>query len=53
VTLQEIRHDADYDPVRMFVKSEAEKNLLRAEITIAGFTSIPISDRRAFVRSSS
>lgn len=49
VDLQQLRHDADYDPSRMFKRSEVVSVIGRAERAISGLRSAQRSDLRAFV----
>lgn len=48
VTLQEKRHDADYDPFARFSLTDAINAIDQAEGAIRGFKGVSISDRRAF-----
>ncbi|MFC4724714.1 hypothetical protein AB6B38_01430 [Glycocaulis abyssi] len=48
VTLQELRHEADYDPDARFAKSGVRQHLADAEASIAGFMAASTNDRRAF-----
>lgn len=48
VSLQEKRHEADYDPHARFVKSGVNNDLIWARQAIVNFTRSPINDRRAF-----
>jgi len=42
------RHDADYDPIGKYTKSEVLKDIDDIETAIAGFLSAPRKDRQAF-----
>lgn len=48
VTMQEKRHNADYDPQSKFLKSEVLVDIELAERAIEGFDMAPLRDRRAF-----
>ncbi len=48
VTMQEKRHDADYDPFKAFVKSAVLSDIALVESVLATFSSAPVRDRRAF-----
>ena len=48
VRLQEIRHQADYDPEARFKRVDAINWVADAEAAIAGLRSAPRADRRAF-----
>jgi hypothetical protein len=48
VTLQQLRHDADYDPIARFNKSEVLLYISQAETAILGFELCNIPERRAF-----
>lgn len=43
------RHDADYNPNAIFVRSEVLIDIETAEMVIKGFKNADIQDRRAFV----
>ena len=47
--LQELRHDADYDPSRMFKRSDVISMIARAEEAIIDMRNAPRADLRAFV----
>jgi len=49
VQLQKLRHDADYDPVAVFRRSDVRSHIIQAETAVRKFTSASTSDRRAFV----
>ena len=46
--LQGKRHDADYNPVATFHKSEIESDIAEAHSAITAFEATPIEHRRAF-----
>jgi uncharacterized protein (UPF0332 family) len=48
VTMQDKRHQADYDPFAKFTKSETLADLTIAESVLADFKKVAIKDRRAF-----
>ena len=48
VELQEMRHDADYDPDQRFLRSEASRAIQDSEEAIAALKAAPKRDRRAF-----
>jgi hypothetical protein len=48
VTLQEKRHEADYDPHATFARSSVQSDIALAEQAIDRFRSAAASDRRAF-----
>lgn len=48
VTLQEKRHDADYDPFAKFTKSEVLADIELADAAIKKISSATASDARAF-----
>jgi hypothetical protein len=48
VTLQDRRHDADYDPLSRFSKSDVVADIDRAETAIITFNAVVPRDRRAF-----
>jgi uncharacterized protein (UPF0332 family) len=48
VTMQQLRHDADYDPNKRFKKSEVLVLISQVEIAITAFEKCAIPDRRAF-----
>lgn len=48
VSLQEKRHNADYDPHAKFTKSEVETDIVASIQAINTFKSAKITDRRAF-----
>lgn len=48
LTLQEKRHEADYDPFSRFTLTDALTAIDTAEGAIQGFQRVAISDRRAF-----
>jgi len=48
VDMQIRRHDADYDPIGKYTKSEVLKDIDDIETAIAGFLSAPRKDRQAF-----
>ena len=48
VTLQQQRHDADYDPLKRFTRAEAVEIIDVAEATIASLKSCTPKDRVAF-----
>lgn len=47
-TMQEKRHEADYDPDARFAVSEIETDIGAVESAIADLVSAPIRHRRAF-----
>ena len=48
VTMQDKRHQADYDPSARFVKSSVEFDIVLVEQAIKNFKSANVKDRRAF-----
>jgi hypothetical protein len=48
VAMQEKRHDADYDPGLLLVRSEVETDIQSAGAAIAAFNAAPEKHRRAF-----
>lgn len=48
-TMQEKRHNADYDPYFRLTKSEVQADIETVRDVIAGFDASPSKDRRAFV----
>lgn len=48
VTMQDKRHQADYDPFAKFTKSEVKADLATAETVMANFNAEPKKDKRAF-----
>lgn len=48
ITMQDKRHQADYDPFARFTKSETLSDLAIAETVLADFQSSPSKHRRAF-----
>ena len=48
VKLQQLRHDADYDPDRTYLRSDALLAIKDAEDAIAALKAAPKRDRRAF-----
>ncbi len=48
VELQEMRHDADYDPDQRFLRADAHEAIKDAEDAIAALKATPKRDRRAF-----
>ncbi len=48
VTLQEARHEADYDPTRSFRKEEVQNYIALAETCITAMPRVKMLDRRAF-----
>ena len=48
VYLQELRHDADYNPLSVFTRSEAATAISRAEDAVDRFIETTARDRRAF-----
>lgn len=48
ITMQEKRHNSDYDPLVKAYKSEVLLDIRQAEAVIIGFNSVPIKHRRAF-----
>jgi len=48
VTLQERRHEADYEPTVRFTRSEVLSDIDLAESTMGKLSSSPVADRRAF-----
>lgn len=49
VSLQRLRHVADYDPFATFTRGDTLSHILMAESTIAKLVAAPIKHRRAFV----
>jgi len=47
-TLQEKRHEADYDPFSRFTRTDVQTSVETAELAIRQFQKSPIKDRRAF-----
>jgi hypothetical protein len=48
ITLQEKRHEADYDPHRKFTKSEVKQDIATARQAILDYQKENMKDRRAF-----
>jgi hypothetical protein len=48
IELQVLRHDADYDPDRRFLRADAVQAIKDAEDAIAALRATPKRDRRAF-----
>ena len=48
VTMQQKRHEADYDPSASFAKSEVEADIILVEEAVRKFNQEPTTDRRAF-----
>lgn len=48
VYLQELRHDADYNPLSVFTRSETSAAISRAEAAVERFIETTNRDRRAF-----
>ena len=48
VYLQELRHDADYNPLSVFTRSEVTTTIIRAKEAVERFIEISARDRRAF-----
>jgi hypothetical protein len=48
-TMQEKRHNADYDPYIRLTKSEVKSDISLVRSVIAGFDGCSVKDRRAFV----
>jgi hypothetical protein len=48
VTMQEKRHEADYDPFARFAKSEVVVDIAAVEAAISKFRSVRLKHRRAF-----
>jgi hypothetical protein len=48
VTMQDMRHDADYDPMASFSKSQAEVAGRLVTGAIESFRKVPVQHRRAF-----
>lgn len=48
VTMQQKRHEADYDPSATFAKSAVESDIGLVEEAIRKFKQVPVKDRRAF-----
>jgi hypothetical protein len=48
VTMQDRRHDADYDPMARFSKSEVQDGRLLVEGAIGNFRTVAVQHRRAF-----
>ena len=49
VTLQRLRHAADYDPIAAFTRGDAQSHILSSEDSIRKLRASPLKDRRAFL----
>jgi hypothetical protein len=49
VSLQKLRHDADYDPAAAFTRGDTLSHILMAESSMTKLAAAPLKARRAFV----
>lgn len=48
VSMQDKRHDADYNPNKKFAKSAVIQDVATVKQSIADFNAVPVKDRKAF-----